>query len=270
MCGESVGKTLEPEEYDAALAQMRTALAAHVDNSDAMEKDAAMKGGSMAVKTIVLIAIFGLCMVMLIAGLTMRRGDGEGLVVMGIMFGVIFAIPVIVSWLNDTKANHIQDAATPALALTNYLVAVKTGRAQKAYAALVPPGRKSGLVETIKYKGDIPHHNGRFTISDLASYKAYWKTIFTGPSGQNRTVAVKNIKTLREDGDTAVVEAEFATTNYPGWIVITFLISLLVVLILILVMQKKESKKVRKLLIKKDGLWFIADPSLEGLIDRAS
>ena len=266
MCGEALSnlEQLDAPEYAAALAQVRAGLAAHTADANAMDEDARMKGGTFATKTLVLMAIMGLSVVMIV----MDSGKSGPLLVFGIMFAVIFIIPMIISLVNDSKASHIQDVMAPAQALTNFLSAVKTGRTRKAFVALVPPARQAGKVDTIKFKADIPSHTGSYSIDDSSTFKTFWKSIFTGPSGQSRIVTVRNVRTLRQEGDVAVVQADLEVTNYPMWAWITVFLGLLVVLIVILVIQKKETRKIRKVLIKQNGLWYLADGSLEGVLDR--
>jgi hypothetical protein len=259
-CGAQVVAQLNKDESASVLDQMRAQIDAHLNDADALEADARMKGGTLTVKTMVLMALA-------LFGFVLCFTDAIGF---GVILILIFAIPVIVSWTNDRKCSRIQTAENAADALKYYLTAIRTGRYHKAFPCLAPPARKVESVNTIKFKADIPAHGGGYSIEDLGTFTEFWKSIFTGPSGQSRTVAVKKFRVLKQKGDLALVEAELDVTNYPSMLLLTIFLGVLVCALLILVIQKRESRRITKLLIKRDSLWFIADGSLEGTVDAMS
>src|SRR5689334_20612646 len=88
MCGEALTKRLEKDEFTAAIEQVRSELDAHLDDAQAMESDATLRGG-LTVLTIVLMALFGIGVLMVVSGIAM--GDnGAGLVGFGVFIGLIF------------------------------------------------------------------------------------------------------------------------------------------------------------------------------------
>lgn len=259
-CGAQVVMQLNKDESAAVLDQMRAQIDAHLNDSDATDADSRMKGGTLTVKTMVLMALA-------VFGFVLCFTDAIGF---GIVLLLIFAIPVIVSWTNDRNCSRIQTTENAANAFQYYLTAIRTGRYHKAFPCLAPPARKAANVETIKFKADIPAHTGQYSIEDLGTFSEFWKSIFTGPSGQSRSVAVKNVRVLNQKGDLALVQAELEATNYPSMLLLTVLLGVLICALLILVIQKRESRKITKLLIRRDNQWFIADGSLEGSIDSVS
>lgn len=270
-CNETLSPSLTPDEFQAVVTERLAEIERYLGNADAAEEDLRIKGGPLAGKTIVILACFGLGILLTLIG-SFMSSNGDGYLVLGIILLVIFIIPAIVSALNDRKSNHIQDAPSPELALRNFLTAVKTGRSQKAFVSLIPSARVGGHAETIKFPSNkIPSYTGSYAITDPASFKAYWSTIFTGPSGQTRNVTIKDVSKLSDGPDGLVlVEATLTVTNYASWVIALVLISPLVMIIVMLATRVIETRKIRKLLIERDGKWFFADGSLEGLLDRSA
>ncbi len=270
-CNQSLFPTLTPDEFQAVITERLAEIDRHLSNSESAEEDLRLKGGALSIKSIVILAFFVLGLVMTIMGSNMSS-NGETCLGLGIVTLVIFFIPVIVTMINDRKANHIQDADSPDIALRNFLTAVKTGRSRKAYVSLIPSARVAGPVETIKFPSNkIPSYVGRYAINDPASFKVYWSTIFTGPSGQTRTVTIKSVRKLRSGPNGLVlVEATLTVNNYASWIIALVLINLLAMLIVMLATRVTETRTVRKLLVERDGKWFIVDGSLEGLLDKSA
>ena len=127
---------------------------------------------------------------------------------------MVFGIPLIVSLVNDNKASHIQDAPTAQEALSRYLMAVKTGRRKKAYAALVPSSRTASAAETIRFKNPkIANEPKRMAFRDAAGFASYWKYNFTGPSMNTRNVTIGKVHSISKSGDG--VEIVEATLKLP-------------------------------------------------------
>jgi hypothetical protein len=270
-CGEALAAHLSKEDQAALLEAAVQRLDAHLASPSAREQDERIKGGWLTGKTYTAIVFTVLPAALAIMGLLMRR-DGEGLIVMGVIFGIIALICFAVSMANDAKANTIRTAPSPETACRNFLTALKTGRANKAFVALVPSAREVSGVKSIEFKNPkIPAHTLLYIIRDSASFKTYWKSVFAGPSGQNRTVAIKRVWRDRMIGsDMAIVNVELNVTNYPSWVILLILVNLIVLLIVLFALQKKENKIVKKLLIKRGGEWFVAESALHGDLDELS
>ena len=93
--------------------------------------------------------------------------------------------------------------------------------------------------------------------------------ILAGPgSGKTRVVRFKGAYIRKETPDGALVEANFHFTGYSSWLLLLILIHVLLCIIVILVTQKKETKRIQKVLIRKNGRWYSADGAFSGPIDK--
>lgn len=262
-CKEQFSEEMPVEQQREQLAKLLGSVRNHDPQSDAMSR-----GGFFAGKTIVLASLSGLSLLGIAAGFA--GTDLEGLAVAGIIFLLIFGIAFLVSAWNDYQASHIQDAASAEKALRRYLLAAQTNRSLKAYYALAPHARTDAPVAPPPLE-KIPANNaGPSQVNDPESFKSYLLTIFKGPSLNSRMVQFKKTRLVAEHDSFAVVEVEVAFSSYPTLLLLTILISLLIAIILVLVLTKKETHTVRKLLIKHEGRWYIADPGFEGAIDQVA
>ena len=267
-CGESLKKHMSPEDQEALLQKSVKALDDHVSDPGMLEADVRLRGGFFAVKTIILALITAGTVAMIVGGFTSDGSDAEVLAGFGIIFAIIFGIALLVSLAHDYGASHIQDASTPEKAFRRFFMAIRTGRSGKAYASVAPGARLVGRVETVDFE-KIPPNTGSYAITDAATFKQYWRSVFKGPSLQTRGVQLKRVKKVRETGDgLAVVEVEFLFTNYPSLLILTILLNLIICAILIVVLQKKTKVRIRKLLMKRRGKWYIAEGEFEGPLDR--
>jgi hypothetical protein len=266
LCKALILSQLSPEDFQAGLAKCIEEVDAHLADPAGTELDTKLKGKKWSTSLLIFRVLTVLCGVMLVSGFCVH--NGEGLIGMGIIFGVIFGLVTLALWCRDRAANSIQQAATADVAYRRFYGALRSGWAGKAYAALAPAARKVGQVETLKFKNPkIPSSVGRFAINDVPSFAAYWKSIFRGPRGQQRAVRLKKVRILEEHREYAVVEASVNITNYPSWLILTVLISIWICVILILIMQKKEDRVFRKVLVRSQGRWFFAEGELEGSLD---
>ncbi len=267
-CGEGLEGLMSPEEQDALLRKTIEALDNHVSDPGKLDADARLRGGFFAVKTIVLALITAGAIAMIVGGAMSSSRDAAALVGFGVVLVIIFGIALLVSFAHDCGASGIQSASTPEKAFRRFFMAVKTRRTGKAYAAVAPGSRRVGRVETVKFE-KIPPHTGSYAINDAPTFNKYWLSVFKGPSMQTRGVQLKKVGKVREIGDDfAVVEVECLFTNYPSLLILTILINLILCAILIAIIQKKTPVRIRKLLIKRHGRWFIADGEFEGTLDK--
>ena len=268
LCGESLSGQLDAGQASRILDDSLASLDAHLGDRQSTEEDTRLKGGLLTTKTIVLMVITGLCVAMIASGASMRR-DGEPLIAIGIILGIIFGISVLVSLTNDYRSIHIQDCRDPAKALKNYLTAIRTKRTSKAFACLVPEARQSGRARSVKFT-KIKSALGDFTILDAASFAKYWTSVFKGPSGQTRSVQIKKVYKIKEgDQGLALVEAELAFSSYPSWLIALILLNLIICVIAIMACTKRESLTIRKLMVQRDNRWFIVEGELQGRLDQA-
>ena len=229
-----------------------------------------MRGGLLSATTIICAILFVGSVAMVVGGTGMKGDDGVALIMFGVILGSIFGIAGLVSFSHDYSSSTIQSAATAHKAYQRFLVAVRSGRAHKAFAARAPTARKAGSVPTGTFE-HIPPNTGRYEIRNAATLKKYWRSVFRGPSLQTRSVRIKSVLLSRETpNDVAVVHAELQFLNYPSLLILTILINLIVCAILIAVLQKKTPVSVRKVLIRRNERWYIAEGEFEGKVDTLS
>ncbi|MBN1676228.1 MAG: hypothetical protein JXR37_34610 [Kiritimatiellae bacterium] len=254
---------VDPQHAMQALANTIKELEAYVGEQDNVRKDAELRGAGMTRKTKAVGIVAAVCLVGFALSFFIRD---EALLAMAAVFGSIGALVLglcfLASWAHDRAARHIQDCAKPQKALGRFLMAVRSGRCAPAYAALVPAARHAGPVAPLELQ-KIPLAPEPQRIEDVDSFKRYWKSVFRGPQSQNRSVTLQRVRKLKDlPADTAVVEAKLRFTSYPAWTAAIF-----GALILVLI-QKRETKTVRKLMVRRGGMWFLLSGELEGELDR--
>ena len=272
-CNESLANAISKDELAEKLQFVLADLDDHISDPAAQAEDRRIRGGHYSAKTIVAGVLTALALLFAVGGgLAEKRIDVGMIILMSVFCAFIPGICLIVSLVNDAKANHILDAKSPEKAFRNFLFAIKSGRAAKAFVALPPSARTMGAAKTIQFNNaGIPSHNDAFFIRDLPSFKAYWKSIFSGPTLQTRGVQIKGSTRSMIGTDLAVVETEFAITNYPSLAMLSiFLCGPIPTMIIILILQKKEKQNIKKLMIRRKGNWYVADGQLRGQLDNIS
>src|SRR5262249_33501935 len=124
-------------------------------------------------------------------------------------------------------------------------------------------------VSSIKFKNaKIPVAGGKYSISNPESFVSYWKTIFGGPSGTTRSMALKSTRVVDERDGIAIVEATYNCTSHPSWIFITILFNLLILLIIYFATRTTETITVRKVMVRREDRWFVLESGLQGPLDK--
>ncbi len=265
-CGEDITRFVGADEAQALLQETVNALEAHIANPASLEMDRSIQGGLISKSTIFIGILTLLSGVLFLVGMNAER-DGDVWCGFGAICGMVFGLSFLVAWSRDRRCAHIQDAPNPRLALKRYFLAIRTGRWAKAYTALTPTARKTGSVCTLQFI-KIPTHANQYAIQDPKTFKDYWMSIFRGPSLQSRTVRLGRFETVSAGDGFAVVETEFKFTNHSSLLLLLILVNILLCALVIFAVQKKENKKVRKLLLQRDGRWFVAEGEFEGALDR--
>jgi len=254
LCGEAIAVPWSEEEQDRLLAERLRSLEAYAKDLQAQSADKAFKGGFLSNKTIVAGVLFALGLLALCIGAMKGIGSESGGVFLsfGILGSLCSGFAVIVSLVNDYRAFHIQDVIYAALAFDRFFTAVRTGRFAKAYVCLAPEARQAGEVPNVTFESPkVPFATGSYSMRDLPGFKAYWQSIIKGPTAKRRTVRLNRVMTQHQGREGFVLlEAEFQF-SYPAFPI-----------------EEHEVKRVRKLLLKGGGRWYLAEGDLEGPCDR--
>lgn len=270
MCA-SCGKA-SPKTAERYIDRLSDGLDEYLNDPEVVAADERLKKWFFSTQTYVLAAVVAVSFIMFFAGLIMRNDAGIVFAGFGIAVFIILGIALLVSFVRDFQASHIQDASTPEKAFRRFIGAISSGRSQKAFCALAPDARERGAVETIGFK-KFASTDGEYSISDAGSFKKYWRSILKGPFGQQRTVTLKKVVRVEKIGkDMVILKADFYCTAYPSWYIAFMFIALLIAAIVMTMAQSnnKETKTVTKLLVRRNGRWFIADGEFEGIHDKAA
>ncbi|HYG75189.1 MAG TPA: RING finger protein [Planctomycetota bacterium] len=267
LCRQSIAGELNAEQQRQLLEARVAEVQKYSANPEAVAADAELTGALLSTKTKVLMGLLGLSLMSIVSGIVLKGDNGAPFGVFGILGTLIFVIPVCVSWYNDSITHKIAGALTAHHAFKGFYTAVATNRAERAFACLAPSARNIGPVPSLTFNDPkIPSQAGQFHIKDVESFKAYWKSVFTGPSSHARSAELTSVKSISEHGGVAMVEANITFTSYPSWIVV-FVISPLIFAIVYLVIRRTEKRAFRKILIRGEGRWYVAESELAGPID---
>lgn len=267
-CKEKFRNHLSADERNHVLEGIRASLRAANRGSEE-----ALRGGMLSGKSKVLLFIELFFAVLFVWGIAGGR-NAEPQLVLGIIFGILFGICVLVSLYNDHVAAHIQDADTADKAFKKYFAAIKTGRAKKAYAALVPPARKATGIELVKFTNPkFERRDARTSFSSVKEFKAYWNDVLGHKSGQTRLVTLKSANTIvTPQEDIGIVEADLEFIQYSSIIVALVLLGIIgigLAVILYYATRSVERAKITKVMIRHDGNWYLLDGAWESELDRS-
>lgn len=272
LCKESLATTLDPGEGSRLIAEAVAALDKCVQDPANLAADKTLRGGFLGTRTIVLGALCLTSLVMFVSGIIV--GDTEGgvtLTVFGVIFGLIFGISALVSLSHDSAASRIGAATLPSDAYRRFFNACRSRRWKKAFVALAPSGRNSVVVQQPVFD-KVANEPEKGSITDLNSFKSYWRSLFHGPSAHVRSVRIKSVTEVKpptQEG-LAVLRAEVTFSSYSKWLYLLLLLNLIVCAIAISIATKRETKTVHKLLIRRGGCWYLAESEFEGALDKAA
>ena len=263
-CGEKPAFKLTAAECDELLKKRLAQLDEHLANPATLEADATLRGGQYFLSLKICAAIEAGSVLLILAGFVVGRDLSDALKVFGTLGLVFTTIPLLWIAYNNYISNHIQDCKDPVRVIKRFFSMALTSRANRAYLCVLPMGRNFGPVESVRFNdGSMPTVPGKFTVKDFAEFKAYWKSIARVSFLHNRGVRFVKAKSILAQDDLAVVEATFEFTSMnPAFLLLGVLIATM--------MQKKETKIVRKLLVKHNNLWYLAEGEFEGRLDTAS
>src|SRR5262249_54355669 len=130
----------------------------------------------------------------------------------------------------------------------------------RAYACLSPLDRIAELRPTQPIERlSVPDRS--FSFNDAKGFTQYWKeqsglaTGFMGGYHKTLQAKVLNVETIADR--VAAVDVRLSLSGYPPWTVIGIFCGLLPAIIIVVLMTRNETFHVRKLVVEKDGLWWI-------------
>lgn len=177
--------------------------------------------------------------------------------VLGITFGVIGLITLLIIGLTDLFLPSARDRKTPAKAINAYFKCMQKGRWDTALATLAPSARQREITTPeVKKLKCFPKVLTRTSVKEL---KAYWKPLIGSGAGLNRRLTKIHVTPLESEGNTQRHRVELQIDYYPSWAIAGILLGLWPALILILVLTKKYKTTFDVTTVKHKSQWWMLD-----------
>jgi hypothetical protein len=194
------------------------------------------------------------------AGPTWKEGWG--------IFGIVLGIVLLIVWMAaDITVPACLGRADSRKGALCFLRSVQYGRWRTAFACLSPIAKESAV--EIPYIPEIQSPGGTTNFSTAGGLKRYWAGITRpGGFGLNRRVASLRLDPVAVEGEAHRFEAAMSIEYYPGWILVTFLISPLILLIQYLVLRKTHSLTFDMAVGKHKSQWWVVTGQIGSPFDR--
>jgi len=180
------------------------------------------------------------------------------------IFSGFIGFLVVILVTVDLQLPRREKVIAPDAALKSFFRAITLGRVGYAWAMLSPTAREQAVEPPIL--GDIPVGEGSFVLRNTSNLKNFLQTFMRPGNGQMRTMQVKKVVLLREDGDVAICEVVAQFQAWPQWAqivsVVAFVINraagAVVFLALYFSLRKVHDAVFRKTLIRgSNGIWYL-------------
>jgi len=182
---------------------------------------------------------------------------GAGVAVGG-FFMVIFLICLVVDLCTPSPKSR----TSPERAVKAFYGALRRKSYGRAYACLSPLDRIDELRPTLAIgRLDVPERS--FSFATKKGFAEYWReqaglaTGFLG--GYHKSIQAKIIKVTPVGADVAAVDLRIDVSGYPSLATLGVFCGLLPAVLLIVLMTRRETFEVRKLLVLKEGLWWMVN-----------
>jgi hypothetical protein len=190
--------------------------------------------------------------------------------------GGIGALIAIISLVFDVLLAPRDRAGSPEETAKSIYRAIRFARFGYVWAALSPTARdqsvKAPEIPPVDVKEGVYPMRESGTSKPWEGIKHYTGAFARPGGGSVRTMTVKNVALVEEDGDVARVELQLDFQSYPMWVNIVVGISFalfrpaaIVGLILIFALRKRYSCTAQKTLLRgSNGCWYLFDADLVG------
>jgi len=196
------------------------------------------------------------------AELAAKAKKDEGCLAVGLVVGGIFFFIFLICLAVDLSTPSPKTRTTPERAVKAYYGALRRKQYGRAYACLSPLDRIPDERPTLAI-GSLEVKERSYSFKDKDGFGRYWRAQaglsvdFLG--GFHKSIQAKLIRVAEIRPGIAAADIKIDMSGYPTWTVFGIFCGLLPAVILIMVMTKRETFEVRKLLVKKDGLWWIVN-----------
>lgn len=247
-CGEQLNGAIElsHEQTSSLLSEHFAKLKAN--NSQENFKSRRFTAGSYALIMITCLFLTGL-----LTSVFEKPFDSESVVIFGIITS-LFACFTIIYYLNDRKARKMQYIKSPIKFFTVFFNCLKDHRVIFSYQSVSLLGRATNSTRLLPFVL-INIDTKQYDITNLKGFKKYWRSTLIGAGMYGRVMKIDKIKLLKEFDNVAVLEISLKLQSYD---------------VAISVGKKNESATIKKILLKHDSKWFVAEGELQGNLDFAT
>jgi hypothetical protein len=188
------------------------------------------------------------------------RSKNQGCLAGGVGVGAFFFLIFLIALIADLVSPSPRSRTTPERAAKAFYAALRRKSYRRAYACLSPLDRIDAL-RPIFPIGRLSVPQGSFSFDDRKGFAKYWREqsgLATGLfGGYHKTLRAKVLKVETVTDRVAAVDLRLDMSGYPPATVIAVFCGLLPALILIAVTTRQETFHFRKLVVEKDGLWWL-------------
>jgi hypothetical protein len=196
-----------------------------------------------------------LCLIMAVV-------DDEAFRILGITFGIVAFIVILVIGITDLFLPRARDRSTSDKALHAYFKCMKSGRWDTALAALAPTARER--IVTVPQIFDLKTVVIAGTRDTKKELKAYWKTIICPQGALNRRLTKYTTTPLEKTGLVHRHRVEMRIDYYPNWVWVGILVGLIPVIVLMALTRKTYRTTFDVTTVKHKSQWWVLDGEFKG------
>ncbi len=196
----------------------------------------------------------------------------EGCLTAGVVIGFIFFFISLVGLAVDFATPAPKSRTTPERAVKAFYGALRRKSYKRAYACLSPLDRTLDLRPTQAIERlSVPDRS--YDFHDLKSFTQYGgdqsalANFFFGGYHKTLRADVGNGEAITDR--VAAVDVRISLSGYPPLTAVALLCGVVPALIMIALMTRNETFYVRKLVVEKDGLWWIVNGEFSADGDEA-
>ncbi len=202
-----------------------------------------------------------LILTLILAGLAAGFSREEGCLVFACVIGVFTFLFLLICLGLDLATVPPGGRTTPERAVRAFYGALRRQLYGRAYACVSPLDRTAEPRHTPSVPA-LELQPAPFGFDTPKSFRKYWRSLAGSAAsiaGWNRSLRFKVLEVNPLGPGRAVARVSLTLSGYPSAIILAFLAIGVLVIILVYALSKKEQIEVRKLLVERDGLWWLAN-----------
>lgn len=195
--------------------------------------------------------------------LTATNKQDKGCLAVGLVVGGIFLFIFLVCLAVDLSTPSPKTRTTPERGARAFYGALRRKQYARAYACLSPLDRIPDLRPTMA----IPRLEVKeqsYSFKDKDGFGKYWRAQsglasgFLG-GGYHKTLTAKVLGVEDSGSGVAAVDLEITISGYPTTAYLGLVAGPVGAVLLMALLTRREKFKMRKLLVRKDGLWWMVN-----------